>query len=434
MQVQVENTAGLERKLTLEIPAEQIDTEVQKRVVDTAKRARIDGFRPGKVPRKVVKQRYGEQLRAEVVSEVANRSIQDAMTQESLRPVGSPSVDLVKNEEGQNLELTATFEIFPEIELADVSTLTLEKFTAAVNDTDVEAMIDKLRDQRAQWSEVKRAAEDGDQLNIDYAGKKDGEAFAGGSAEGTDLVLGSGQMIEGFESGLVGATAGEARTLSLVFPEDYQSEDLAGAAVEFDITVNAVSAKELPELNEEFFATFEVDTGLEEFKTKVRENMERQLADSIESHLKQQVMDGLVEQNEFEIPAALIADEIEAMRDQSIERFGAGADFDRSLLPDEMFAEQAQKRVALGVIVSQAVQQYEVKPDREQLIAFIDDIAESYDDPDEVRNLYLSDESRMQQVGLMVTEKLVVEKIVELAGIAEKAGSYDEVIQAAGGQ
>jgi len=158
------------------------------------------------------------------------------------------------------------------------------------------------------------------------------------------------------------------------------------------------------------------------------------LRDAIDTHLKQQVMDGLAEQNEFEIPAALIADEISAMREQSIQRFGAGADFDRSLLPDEMFAEQAQKRVALGVIVNQAVQQYEIKPDREQLIAFIDDIAESYDDPDEVRNLYLSDESRMQQVGLMVTEKLVVEKIVEVAGVSEKTGSYDEVVQAASGQ
>jgi len=434
MQVQVENTAGLERKLTLEIPADQIDSEVQKRVVDTAKRARIDGFRPGKVPRKVVKQRFGEALRAEVVQEVANRSIQDAITQESLRPVGTPAVDLVKNEEGQNLELTATFEVFPEIELADVSTLELEKYVAEVTDADIDNMIDKLRDQRASWNKVDRAAADGDQVNIDYVGTKEGEAFDGGSAQGTDLVLGSGQMIEGFESGLIGAKAGETRNLSLVFPEDYQSEDLAGAAVEFEITVNSVSEKELPELNDAFFEAFEVEAGLDEFKTKVRDNMETQLRDAIDTHLKQQVMDGLAEQNEFEIPAALIADEISAMREQSIQRFGAGADFDRSLLPDEMFAEQAQKRVALGVIVNQAVQQYEIKPDREQLIAFIDDIAESYDDPDEVRNLYLSDESRMQQVGLMVTEKLVVEKIVEVAGVSEKTGSYDEVVQAASGQ
>ena len=431
MQVSVETTQGLERKLTLEIPAEQIDTEVQKRVLDTAKKARIDGFRPGKVPRKVIKQRFGDSIRAEVVSEIANKSIQDAIAQESLRMVGMPSVDLTKNEEGQSLELVATFEIFPEIELADVSTLKLEKFVAEVNDTDVDSMIEKLREQRATWSEVERAANDGDQVNIDFVGTKGGEPFDGGAAEGTDLVLGSKQMIDGFESGLVGAKAGEEKTLSLVFPEDYQSAELASAAVEFAVTVNSVSEKELPELNSEFLSAFEVDGDIDGFKKKIRDNMEKQLSDTIESHLKQQVMDGLVEQNEVEIPQAMINDEIHAMREQSIERFGAGAgDFDRSLLPDEMFEEQAKKRVALGVIVNQAVQKFEVKPDREQLIAFIDDIAESYDDPDEERNLYMSDESRMQQVGLLVTENLVVEKITELAGVTEKSGSYDDVIQA----
>lgn len=435
MQVSVEVTSDLGRKLMLEIPAEEIDSEVAKRVIDTAKRARIDGFRPGKVPRKVIKQRFGDALRAEVISEVANQQIQNAVSQESLRPVGQPQVDVVKNEEGQNLELVATFEIYPEIELADVTALKIEKLVASVEESDIDSMIQKLREQRATWKDVERAAKDGDQVNIDFVGTKDGVEFDGGSAKGTDLELGSGQMIDGFEAGLVGAAAGDERKLDLTFPEDYQNKELAGAKAQFAITVNAVREKELPELDDEFVASLEVEGGVAQFRDKVRENMETQLKDGIENVVKQQVMDGLLEANTFEIPAALVQGEIGTLREQTLERFGgAGQGFDPSLLPDEMFHEQAHRRVALSIIVNRAVQQYEIQPTREQLIEFIDDIAESYDDPDEVRALYMSDESRMQQVGLVVTERLIVEKITELAQVDEKTSTYDDVMQALSGQ
>lgn len=432
MQVSVETTQGLGRKLTLGIPAEQIDSEVEKRVADTAKRVRLDGFRPGKVPKKVVKQRFGDSLRAEVVGDAVNKSFQDAITQESLKPVGTPTFDFVKNTSGEDLEIVATFEVFPEIELKDPSELKLEKMVAEVTDSDVDAVIEKLRDQRAEWIEVERKAKDGDQLNIDFLGTKDGEEFQGGSAEGVDLILGSKQMIEGFESGLIGTQANDKKELALTFPADYDAEELAGEEALFKITVNVVKEKSLPALDQQFFAAFEVDGGLDEFKAKVRDNMVKQLADSIENNLKNQVMDGLVEQNEVELPAALIAQEVDAMRSQSIERMGMKAeDFDASLLPNEMFEEQAKKRVALGVILNQFVTAYEIKPDREKLIEFIDEIAESYDDPDEVRNLYLSDESRLQQVGLVVMEKLAVEKVVDLAGCSEKSCSYDDVMASA---
>ncbi|NNL57781.1 MAG: trigger factor [Pseudomonadales bacterium] len=435
MQVSVERISGLERKLTLAIPAAQIDAEVQKRVADTAKKVRLDGFRPGKVPRKVIQQRFGAALRAEVVGEVANQSFQQAVSQEALTPVGQPNIDFTRNESGQDLELVATFEVFPEIELADPAALSLEKYASEVTSDDVDAMIEKLRAQRGEWQQVERAAADGDQLNIDFRGSRDGEAFDGGTADGVDLVLGSGQMIAGFESGLVGAKAGDQRKLALTFPDDYHAAELAGADVEFDVTVNAVSEKELPELNKEFFKAFEVDGEYDEFRNKVQDNMQSQLADAIENHLKQQVMDGLVEQNDVELPAAMIEQEIESLREQSIQRFGGNAeDFDRSLLPDEMFADQARKRVALGVILNHVVKQYEIKPERDQIVEFIDDIAASYEDPDEVRNLYMSDEGRLQQVNMLVVEKLVVEKIAELAGIVEKTGSYDEVIASNSGQ
>ncbi|NNC54715.1 MAG: trigger factor, partial [Pseudomonadales bacterium] len=293
MQVSVERISGLERKLTLAIPAAQIDAEVQKRVADTAKKVRLDGFRPGKVPRKVIQQRFGAALRAEVVGEVANQSFQQAVSQEALTPVGQPNIDFTRNESGQDLELVATFEVFPEIELADPAALSLEKYASEVTSDDVDAMIEKLRAQRGEWQQVERAAADGDQLNIDFRGTRDGEAFDGGTADGVDLVLGSGQMIAGFESGLVGAKVGDQRKLALTFPDDYHAAELAGADVEFDVTVNAVSEKELPELNKEFFKAFEVDGEYDEFRNKVQDNMQSQLADAIENHLKQQVMDGL---------------------------------------------------------------------------------------------------------------------------------------------
>jgi len=429
MQVSVETTAGLERKLTLQIPAEEIDGEVEKRVADTAKKARLPGFRPGKVPRKVIKQRFGESLRAEVLNEVTGRVYQEAIAQESLNPAGMPAIDITKNVQGENVELVATFEIFPEIELNDVSELKFEKIVAEVSDDDVQNMIAKLRSQRATFVDVEREAKETDQVNIDYVGKKEGEPFDGGTADGQDIILGSGQLIEGFESGLVGAKAGDTRQLNLTFPEDYQSQDLAGQAVTFDVVVNAVKEQQLPELDEELFKAFEVDGGIEDFTAKVRENMENQLESAVEANLKSQVLDGLHELHPIELPAALIKQEIASLRMNALERFGgSAAGFDESLLPDEMFQEQAEKRIALSLIITRFVEAYEIKPTREQFIEFIDEIAESYEDPDEVRNLYMSDEAKLQQVSLVVTENLVVEKVVDLASVSDKQMSYEEVV------
>lgn len=430
MQVSVESLSAVERKLMLEIPAEQIDSEVQKRVVDTAKKVRLDGFRPGKVPQKVVRQRFGESLRAEVVGEIANKSFQEAVAQESLSPVSSPAIDFVRNEAGQNLEVIATFEVFPEIDLADPATLSLEKLVSEVSDDDVDAMIEKLRDQRAAWNEVDRPAQDGAQVNIDFRGTNaEGEAFDGGTADGVDLILGSGQMIDGFEAGLVGAKAGEERSLDLTFPEEYHSAELAGAKVNFAVTINKVNEKELPAIDEEFMAAFEVEGGYDEFRDKVKDNMQTQLKDAIDNHLKQQVMDGLFEQNTFELPATTVNQQIETLREQAIARFGGNAEgFDKSLLPDEMFTEQARRMVALGLLLNKVVEKYEIKPEREQLLEFIDDIAASYDDPDEVRQMYMSNEQMLQQVNLLVVEKMVVEKITEITGVTEKVVGYDEAV------
>ena len=430
MQVSVEATEGLERKLTVAIPADQIDTEVSSRLASSAKKIRLDGFRPGKVPRKVVKQRFGDSIRAEVLSELANKSFQQAVMQEELRPVGQPSIVPTKNIEGEDFEFVATFEIYPVVELADCSAITVEKLTSEITDADIQGMIDKLLAQQATWEAVERVAANGDQLNIDFKGTKDGEAFEGGSAEGTELELGSKRMIDGFEAGLEGAKAGEEVVLNLTFPDDYHAEDLKGAAVVFTVTVNTVSEKTLPEMNAEFFAKFEVEGDLDDFKSNVKDNMTRQLADAVERHTKQQVMDGLFDNNKVDLPAAMIAEEVVALRQQSLSQFGAAAEnFDMSLLPDTLFEEQARKRVALGVILSQAVEHFEVKPDYEKLMAFVEELASSYDDPEEVKKHYMGDETRMQQLQLMLVEKTVVEKVLEVAQVTEKVSSYDDVVQ-----
>jgi len=239
-------------------------------------------------------------------------------------------------------------------------------------------------------------------------------------------------MIDGFESGLVGAKAGEERVLNLTFPEEYHAEDLKGAAVEFTVKVNAVKEKKLAELDDAFFADFDVEGGLDDFKVNVRENMTKQLKDAIDAKLKQQVMDGLYDNNSVDLPAAMIADEVNVLRQQSLSQFGAAAEnFDMSLLPDDLFTEQAQRRVALGIILNSAVEKFEIKPDRDAVMAYVDEIASSYDSPEDVRNQLLSDENQLQQIQLMVVEKNVVEKISEVAQVSKKACSYEEAVQAA---
>lgn len=433
MQVSVENLEGLARKLTVAVPAQEVDSEVERRIADAAKTVRLDGFRPGKVPRKVVHQRFGAALRQEVVAEVAQKSFQEAVTQQSLVVVGDPAIEPTKNDPGHDLEYTATFEVYPDVELCTFSDIKVSKPVAEVTDDDVSAMIAKLRDQQASWRVVERAAVDGDQLNIDFVGTRDGEVFDGGSAEGTDLELGSGRMIAGFESGLIGVGAGDVKELALQFPEDYHAEDLRSANVTFKVTVNTVSEKVLPELDDAFFALFDVsEGGVDAFKQSVRDSMEKQLLDSVASKLKDQVMDGLYENTELALPNILVSNEIKALKTQSMSRFGATgqAGFDESLLPDDLFKDQAQRRVALGVILNRVSEVYNIKPDRDKVLEFISELATSYDDPNEVRDYYLGDEERLQQIQMIVVEKLIVERVLEDAEMTENPCSYDDAVKA----
>jgi trigger factor len=433
MQVSIETTSGLERRLTVGVPAERVESEVNNRLQKAAKNIRLDGFRPGKVPMKVIKQRYGPGVRQEVLGEVMSQSFYEAVNQEKLRPAGQPNIEPKSLEEGKDIEFVATFEVFPDIQLQDMAGIEVQRPAAEVTDDDIDNMIEIFRKQQGGWETAERAAQDGDQVTIDYHGTRDGEAFEGGSAEGTDLVLGSGRMIPGFESGIEGMSAGEEKTLDLSFPEEYHNEELKGAAVQFAVKLHSVSEQVPAELNEELFKTYGVEEGGEEqFRTEITQNMQRELKTAVRNKVKQQVLDAVVELHAAqEVPHALIASEINNMRQQMFQQFGgAGAeDLDmESLLPDEMFRDQAERRVKLSLILSEIVNSEELKADPDKVKVAVEEIASTYQEPEEVVKWYYANQEQLSGVENMVIEDAVIDKLLESASVVDTECSYQDAL------
>ena len=434
MQVSIETTSGLERRLTVGVPATRVDQEVDVRLQKAAKNVRIPGFRPGKVPMKVMRQRFGAGVRQEVLGEVMSQSFQEAVVQEQLRPAGQPSIEPRNLEAGEDLEYVATFEVFPDVETVEMSGFEVERPQAEVGDEDIDNIIEVFRKQRGSWEVVERAAREGDKVDIDYNGTRDGEPFDGGSAEGSDLELGSGRMIPGFEDGIVGMSAGDEKTLALTFPEDYHSEELKGAAVEFKVKLNSVTELQLAPLDEELFLSYGVEAGGEEqFRKEVGENMTRELKNAVTAKVKQQVMDAVIEQHDsLEVPRSLIAQETDALRQQMMQQFGGAGgapDLDlKSLLPDDMFAENATRRVKLGLLLSEMISKFELTADADKVRETIEEMASTYEEPEEVVNWYYSNQEQLASIESRVLEDQVVEKLLENANIVDKACSYQDAI------
>ncbi|MFR0672201.1 trigger factor [Enterobacterales bacterium AW_CKDN230030176-1A_HGKHYDSX7] len=430
MQVSVENTSALERRMTIGVPAERIETEVNKRLQQTARRAKVPGFRPGKVPMSVIRQRYEEAARQEALGDLIQATFYEAVVEQKLNPAGAPAVEPKVFEKGKDLEYIATFEVFPEFTVAGFDTINVERLEAEVADADLDNMLEVLRKQNVRFEAVEREAQNEDQLNIDFVGKVDGEAFAGGSATGTQLVLGSGRMIPGFEDGLVGAKAGEERVLNVTFPEDYQNLDLAGKAAEFTVKVNSVSAPQLPELNEDFFAQFGIkESSLEGFRAEVRKNMERELRQAIKTKVKNQVMDGLLAANPVDVPKALLENEVNRLRVQAVQQFGGNIKPEQ--LPAELFEEQAKRRVVLGLIVAEVVKQFELKPDDARVRAMIEEMASAYQEPEQVIAWYYKNDQQMNEVRSVVLEEQVVDTVLQKATVTDKSVSYEEAVKPA---
>ena len=423
MQVSVEAGEGLERKLTVQVPAETVEMEVNNRLSSLKNTVRLDGFRPGKIPLKVIKQKYSGAVLQEVAGELMQRSFRDALTQENLTPAGDPVIDAKDLVLGQVMEFTATFEVYPEIVLKPVADLKVEKTEASVEDSDVSNMIDTLRKQKMDWSEVDRASADEDRISIDFVGTIDGEKFDGGSANDMPMVLGSGQMIPGFEEKLTGKKASEEVTFKVPFPDDYASKELAGKEAEFAVTVKKVEEPKLPEIDEAFAKAFGVESGdTAQLNTDIKANMERELSRRLRTLLKASVMDGLLKQNPVDVPSATVKQEAEALKVQ------ADSQTPGSNLTADAFLDDAKRRVQLGMILAEVAKMSELKIDMDMVKSRVEEMGQDYDDPSEFVQYYMSNQELLRGVETLVMEDLVVDWVADQAKISTTKSTFDKVM------
>jgi trigger factor len=429
MQVSVESGEGLVKRLLVNLPADKVNELVEAKLKEAARTVRMDGFRPGKVPMRVVKQRYGQQIRQDVYGELIQSSFYEAATQENLRPVGEPSIELREDDADGGLAYTASFEVMPELELADLSALEIRRPVTEVTEADVDKMIGKLREQRTEWIDVDRAARDGDRVTMNFTGIMDGEAFEGGSAEDIPLVLGSGTMIPGFEEGLTGVRAGDSKTLELKFPEDYRVENLAGKDVSFEVEVKAVAEPKLPEVDEAFIKALGVEEGTEDaLRKEIRENMDREVRQKVKGRTKEAVMDALLAANEFDVPGAMIAQEAQALKQQTQQEMAQGGQQSTLDLPASVFEPQAERRVKLGLMVNELIRGNEIDVDQARVDEAIAEQAATFEDPDEIINWYRENPEARSSVENVVMEDQVVDLILEKAKVEEEKLSFDELL------
>ena len=432
MQVVLESPSALERQFKITIPTGDIETEFEAKLVETAKRVRIDGFRPGKVPTKVVRQRYGQAIRQEMASDLIEKSLGQALTEHDVKPVGQPKIDDLHFEEGSDLTFKATFEVFPDLDPALIDGDDIEQIKCKIGAADVKEMIATLREQRKEWKESARAAaKKGDRVTINFEGFLDGKAFEGGSGQDHALVLGSGSMIPGFEDGILGMKKGNTRDVEVTFPEDYHAENLKGKAALFKIGVIKLERGELPTVDEEFIKTFGVESGDDkDFKAEIKEQMARELSMTLKNLNKTKIFDVLLEKNsDTPVPESAKKSEINVLKKQSAERFGGGQQFDPDQLPDELFAEQAERRVRLGILLGATVRKLELKADADRVKALVDEMATAYDDPEQVVNFYYSNNENLKQIEALAVEEQVAEKLLESAKAKTIDMSYADVMK-----
>lgn len=429
MQVSVETLEGLKRRMTVELPVEQVNEIVDNKLRSMAREVRLDGFRPGKVPLKVIKKRFGVHARQEAYGELIQNSYYEALVEQKLQAVGDPAID-IKDEEGTFI-YTAEFEVVPEVTISDLGDAELERPVAELLDSDVDGMIEKLRQQRVTWNKVERAAQDGDQLMISFVGKIDDEVFEGGSAEKVPLVLGSGSMIDGFEQGLLGASEGDERSVETTFPEDYQAQHLAGKAALFDITVNEVDEPVLPEIDEDFAKAMGVEDGsVDALKKEIRGNMQRELDAKVKSRTKESVMDLLLDKHDFDVPQAVVDDEAKRLREDTRKQMESQGQSSTSFqLPVEVFKEQAERRVKLGMLTSKIVSDQKIEVDDERLREMIEEFAASYESPQEMIDWYYEDAQRIDPVRHIVMEDQVVEWVLSQVKVEDKQHTFYELTE-----
>ncbi|WP_412972505.1 trigger factor [Glaciecola sp. MF2-115] len=430
MQVSVETTQGLERRLTITVSADSVDTAVKARLQQLAKTQRINGFRPGKVPVSVIKKRFGQAVRQEVAGDVMQRHFYEAIMKEQITPAGMPTFDLTKDVDGEDLEFVATFEVYPEVKVAGLDKIKVEKPVVEITDKDLDTMMTTLQTQHASWKEVKRKAKKDDKVTINFVGTIDGEEFDGGKAEDFPLELGKGRMIPGFEKPLVGAKKGDEVVSEVTFPEDYHAEALKGKAASFAITVTKVEGLDLPKVDDEFSKLFGVEEGgVEALKAEVKKNMQRELDQTLKATVKENVIAGLLENNELDLPQSLVDQEIDALRQQAKQRFeqqGQGGEVPE--LPADLFTDNAKRRVSIGLLLGEVIKENKLEADEAKVSQLIETAASAYEDPQEVIEYYQSNAELKQQMQNLALEEQAIEVILEKAKVKEVKKAFDEIM------
>jgi trigger factor len=429
MASQLETTGSLERRLTLSVPKADISRKVQERYRSLARTVRMPGFRPGKVPLKMIEQSYGPQVTAEILGDVVSKAFSDAVDEHKLRVAGQPSIEPRDGADDAS-DFTATFEVYPEVELAEPAGLEVERFTCEVGDAEVDKTIDVLRKQRTRWNEVQRAGQAGDRVTVDFVGKMDDVAFEGGSATDFAMVLGEGRMLPDFETGVGGKAPGESGAFDVAFPEDYSAKELAGKTARFEVTVKKVEEPELPVLDAEFATQMGVKDGdVEKFKADVKANLEREVSQRLKARTKSSVMDKISGLASIDLPRTLVDQESQALAERMREDLkGRGVDMKDLPVPTDAFKDQAERRVRLGLLVAEIVKKHGLQAKPDQIRKQIEEFAQTYENPAEVIRWYFSDKNRLAEVEALVVEQNVVDWVLQHGQASDKALTFDELM------
>jgi trigger factor len=426
MEVSLSDTGGLTRRMEVAVPATEVAQEVQQRLKQLARTSRLKGFRPGKAPLAVIAKQFGDQVRAEVLNDLMRSSFAQAVDQEKLRPAGGPRIEPIALGPESDLKYAATFEVLPEVKGASPAAITIEKPTATVTDADVEAMIENMRRQRPLFTAVERAAGNGDRVLFDYEARIGGKLIEDGNLKDVHVVLGTGQAMPELEEGLKGTRAGDSRDIAATFPANHPNKRLAGQSADLHLSIKAVEEQSLPQVDAEFFRAYGVEQGgLEEMRGEVRKSMERELAGVIKNRLRVQVLEGLYRSNPVEVPRALIDEQVQELQLDTARRMGIRDA--RALPPRERFEEPAQRRAALGLVISQIVQSQALAVDRERVRERLAELVESYPDPEQARRAYLQNQDAMRQLESAALEDQVIDWVVANAQVSEKPMTFKEL-------
>lgn len=433
MSVSVETLAGLERKLALVIPSEKIEAEVALRIKKYAPRAKIDGFRPGKAPISVIKQKYSQGIREEIVYEWVPKVINEALKEVNVHPAGTPAIEPGLIQENQDFSFSVLFEEMPTVEIKELTDKDVVEWSQAeVKDADIDQLIEKLRNESKNWLEVTRAAKNGDRVTVDFKGWMNDEPFQGGEAKQYAIVLGEGRMIPGFESGLVGVTKDQTLVLNLTFPEDYHKNELAGQDVKFDVTVHLIEEGQLPDVDEAFAERFNIkEGGVEGLRKELRESMERELENRIGFLNREKIFDLMQERNPFDLPKVLIDEEIAHLNHEFYHQIYGNHHHENEKIPEfprELFEDKAKRRVHMGLLFSAYVNKHQMKPEAERVEAKLDVLVKAYESPEEMREHYKNNSDKMSHVSSLVLEEMVAEKLKTNVTVKHISKSYEEIM------